>query len=572
MSLKHLADNIAAHGRHGDDTLIHVDKSELAALKALAAKHGKPLTTNPETGLPEAFGLRQLLPIAAGFALGPAGVGMSAMGAGLTVGGVSALASGNLKQGMMDGLGAWGGAGLGAGVGASGTVPTTTTATTAGTTAGTTAATTAGTTGTAALPEVATTAGYTPQLASGTPLSEVGGLNAAGTAGTAGSQIPGGTLAENFAWDPLTRTNIPIPDTAGINELAVHAGEGAAANNAAYTAANAGTNAATGASTVPGSSSLNYVNGADLGGSAVNTGVSGKSTFAQIAANAEANPKYLAAALAPAVMDELTPKPKEQPKSQADADMGQRWEYQPSSQYAAPRYVPISNEAARKRYGYAEGGDVQYPYSEPVVRMYGGGNAGDQVNPGLEALAPPHLKAALRGSVLKAKGPEEEPVVRMTKGGEAGKHQAIIDSFNRDYGAFRGAALGASAPFVDGKVGGAQQEPTQQYAYHPDDQSYTNMAGGGLSSLGGYSDGGRLLKGPGDGMSDNIPAQIGQKQPARLADGEFVVPADVVSHLGNGSTDAGAKQLYKMMDRIRAARTGNKRQGKQINPNKFTPA
>lgn len=66
------------------------------------------------------------------------------------------------------------------------------------------------------------------------------------------------------------------------------------------------------------------------------------------------------------------------------------------------------------------------------------------------------------------------------------------------------------------------------------------FAAGGLSSLGGYSDGGRLLKGPGDGMSDNIPASIGAKQPARLADGEFVVPADVVSHLGNGSTDAGA--------------------------------
>jgi hypothetical protein len=95
--------------------------------------------------------------------------------------------------------------------------------------------------------------------------------------------------------------------------------------------------------------------------------------------------------------------------------------------------------------------------------------------------------------------------------------------------------------------------------------------GGGISTLGGYSDGGRLLKGPGDGMSDNIPAQIGRKQPARLADGEFVVPADVVSHLGNGSTDAGAKQLYKMMDRIRSARTGRKAQGKQIKADKFLP-
>ena len=97
-----------------------------------------------------------------------------------------------------------------------------------------------------------------------------------------------------------------------------------------------------------------------------------------------------------------------------------------------------------------------------------------------------------------------------------------------------------------------------------------NLAVGGY--LGGYSDGGRMLKGPGDGMSDNIPATIAGKQPARLADGEFVVPADVVSHLGNGSTDAGAKQLYAMMNRVRKARTGNPKQGKQIKPAKYMAA
>ena len=91
-------------------------------------------------------------------------------------------------------------------------------------------------------------------------------------------------------------------------------------------------------------------------------------------------------------------------------------------------------------------------------------------------------------------------------------------------------------------------------------------------SIGGYSDGGRMLKGPGDGMSDSIPGIIGKRQPARLADGEFVVPADVVSHLGNGSTDAGAKRLYAMMDKVRHARTGNKKQGKKIKPEKYMPA
>jgi hypothetical protein len=96
------------------------------------------------------------------------------------------------------------------------------------------------------------------------------------------------------------------------------------------------------------------------------------------------------------------------------------------------------------------------------------------------------------------------------------------------------------------------------------------MAGGG--SLGGYSDGGRMLKGPGDGMSDSIPATIGRKQPARLADGEFVVPADVVSHLGNGSTDAGAKKLYTMMDKIRKARPGKKKQAPAVKADKYLPA
>ena len=97
-------------------------------------------------------------------------------------------------------------------------------------------------------------------------------------------------------------------------------------------------------------------------------------------------------------------------------------------------------------------------------------------------------------------------------------------------------------------------------------------SGGIMHGIGGYSDGGRMLKGPGDGMSDSIPAVIGRKQPARLADGEFVVPADVVSHLGNGSTDAGAKRLYSMMDKVRHARTGKKKQAPEVKANKFLPA
>jgi hypothetical protein len=101
------------------------------------------------------------------------------------------------------------------------------------------------------------------------------------------------------------------------------------------------------------------------------------------------------------------------------------------------------------------------------------------------------------------------------------------------------------------------------------------MARGGISDLGDYSDGGRLLRGPGDGVSDSIPAVIGQKRPARLADGEFVVPARIVSELGNGSTEAGARKLYAMMNRVQAARgqtTGKGRVAKNTRADKYLPA
>ena len=148
-----------------------------------------------------------------------------------------------------------------------------------------------------------------------------------------------------------------------------------------------------------------------------------------------------------------------------------------------------------------------------------------------------------------------------------------------------GSALGGVGNLINnvgqGRVSLADQPQTMSW----DDPRYKahmeammqgkqppQYASGGITSLGSYSDGGRMLKGPGDGMSDSIPARIGAKQEARLADGEFVVPADVVSHLGNGSTDAGAKQLYSMMNKVRQARTGRKSQGREISPHKYMPA
>lgn len=191
-----------------------------------------------------------------------------------------------------------------------------------------------------------------------------------------------------------------------------------------------------------------------------------------------------AMAAAPALSGMMEQKPLQATANQRDTDMGPRYRFDPGTATPQPGasatgventyfptqgYTRISDADAKALYGYADGGNVQFPYGESVMRM----------------------------------------------------------------------------------------------------------ARGGLSDLGGYSDGGRLLRGPGDGVSDSIPAVIGRKQPARLADGEFVVPARIVSELGNGSTEAGARQLYKMMDRVQKARgktTGKGKVAKNTRAAKYLPA
>jgi hypothetical protein len=131
-----------------------------------------------------------------------------------------------------------------------------------------------------------------------------------------------------------------------------------------------------------------------------------------------------------------------------------------------------------------------------------------------------------------------------------------------------------------GPISGSQARPGAGGVNYFSPTTYTQKAagggmmygGGGISDLGGYSDGGRLLKGPGDGVSDSIPATIGGKQPARLAEGEFVVPARIVSELGNGSTEAGAKKLYAMMDRVQKARRKTKNVAADTKAHKYLPA
>lgn len=120
-------------------------------------------------------------------------------------------------------------------------------------------------------------------------------------------------------------------------------------------------------------------------------------------------------------------------------------------------------------------------------------------------------------------------------------------------------AFNRPATQAPAQTGGLPTIPTQ-----------LNAQGGIPMAEGGLADAGRYLQGKTDGMADEIPSSIDGEQPAALSHGEFVIPADVVSHLGNGNSDAGAQKLYEMMDRIRQARTGTTEQGKEINPDEFT--
>jgi hypothetical protein len=113
-----------------------------------------------------------------------------------------------------------------------------------------------------------------------------------------------------------------------------------------------------------------------------------------------------------------------------------------------------------------------------------------------------------------------------------------------------------------------ETQPVDRQAFYNNLMTQTPLASGGIAGL----KQGRYLKGGTDGMADKISTNIDGKQPAALSHGEFVIPADVVSHLGNGNSEAGAERLYSMMDRIRKARTGTAKQGKQINPDKHLPA
>ena len=277
-----------------------------------------------------------------------------------------------------------------------------------------------------------------------------------------------------------------------------------------------------------------------------------------------------------------------------------------------PGVVPSALETGANLYqpGLGQGNNIAQMMGNPGVEMASAGTPQAAVKAAAQTVDPnAAMSEALRADPSLTMGPASpyptpggvnfndamSKAMRVGDPTMSGRsdEKGFIDQAMKAYGdlptplKYGLGAMGAMKAInaLDGnKYGTPEKEkyegPLSKFKYDPARYSPLvpqprRMAGGGLSDLGGYADyarGGRMLKGPGDGMSDSIPATIAGKQPARLANDEFVVPADVVSHLGNGSSDAGAKQLYRMMDKVRAARTGKKSQAKQINPDKYMPA
>jgi hypothetical protein len=253
------------------------------------------------------------------------------------------------------------------------------------------------------------------------------------------------------------------------------------------------------------------------------------------------------------------------PTAPVDRDPGQQYDYYPGVALPTPSADPYGRERTYYTGSYrprtttaANGGMMGWPAGESVIKMADGG-------------VPRYDMGGIVDAITKAS--QQDPAYRQLMGLDANAplKKYIYDQQNQRY--------------LENGMGTPSEAP-RSYNYDAQNQQFTSqvpptttMATGGISdahyNLGGYSDGGRLLRGPGDGVSDSIPATIGRKQPARLADGEFVVPARIVSELGNGSTEAGARKLYAMMDRVQKARrktVGKDKVAKNSKADKYLPA
>ena len=614
MSLQLAANHLSAQGRGPDSTLVHMSPREVNSLQGLAMAHGGSLTINPETGLPEAGFLSSILPMVAGAALMATGVG--APMAAMMVGGGMTVATGSLQKGIVAGLGAYGGAGLagglmgaGAGAAASATAPG----------AEVLDAALAGSGGAGA---GAAGAGAETALAGTTELSpKVLDAAMANQSAMGMAQTPPGLSAAYPGVDAIgAPMNSTQPYVAGLGEVSPSLAQSLTPTAPTAPAAQAGLAPTTSSSSTLGEGFSKMGRGVEALGTS-----QGQDAFMKSVGGAKGLMQTGLAAAAP-MMTPSTPKPyvpdsrrvnyRFDPGRIEDPEAGYSGDPTGQRRYFNPTYTrlagggPVEDMSLSNVYDMqnarggvsdmgidnstgmqrmARGGitnmaDGGYSY-DPDTQTYSGSAPSGGFNSGISGLIGRVLNGADADRVSYQYDPITKTYARLDAP-EVAVAEPIMHGL--DAGAGMGGGMdGGYGGGMDGGVGGVGGgmsgadgigggEAGGGYgggdAGGGGDGSY---ARGGLSHLGDYSDGGRLLRGPGDGVSDSIPAMIGKKRPARLADGEFVVPARIVSELGNGSTEAGARKLYAMMDRVQRARgktTGKNKVAKNTRADKYLPA
>ena len=559
---------IASLGRGQDSMLVHMTPGEVQGLQRLAMAHGGSLTINPQTGLPEAGILSTLLPLALGFALGPAGFGMTSLGAAATVGGVGALATGSLAKGLMYGLGSYGGATLGDSLAGMGTEQANKLASTE-LAAGSQAATS---TGNASADAALRFAEANKEEAIQRALAKSTADNASGLGDGLGYSdtayraeliknpidnrlLYNTNIPADFATNSFTKEGVGFMQGQGSTgaDIAQLARE-SAANASPMPTYSPATQEALARSpvgnAVEGIKQLGTKEGLkNLGGKLGYAGMAGLA--APLISSAMQPNKFAPPAKTPTQYykaDYKPPKFNELTGTYDPASYGQGSYYTDPTQYAAEGGAVGYKQGGIGDF-YPLTGDDRGPGKKP---QYSSDIYDDDSGAGVND------NTAGRGvnSDARGKGIYEKP-----------------PSTNK----FAKTSADTLSLYLNSNDATEQAEAlaeTRRRSNAPRSYRTVNAAQGGLMGLNTYAAGGKLLRGPGDGMSDSIPAVINGAKPQRaaLADGEFVIPADVVSHLGNGSTEAGSRQLYAMMNKVRKARTGNPKQGKQINPERFIPA
>ena len=614
MSLHALANHMQAKGRNDDTMLVHMTPGEVGGLQELAMAHGGSLTINPETGLPEAGFLSKLLPMIAGFALAPltAGTSLAFLGAtplasALTVGAATGLATGSLEKGLTAGLGAYGGAGLGAGL-------TATAPTAAGATTGAVSSAPATLT---AKNAIAGTGGYENALSKALSGSgQVGGKAAFDAKSLFNLQQAGGAPMGVPTTQIASATNPSAFSTIGEGAKASF-GNGMQGLKSLYGNLPDGTLPALGAYALmsgdkKGITPANntgmirpYTLNRQQNPDAYNSQIS--SSGQRMPVNAYGEP--MDSSERTFFTDTFTAgKPYKAPGPEYAADGGimrlaiggqpeQQAAFQavgmnsnyPMSQIQAPMYSDPSMQRPMAREVVNPSGDVGVDQFTGEARMAGGGMTAF----GGGGAAKPEEAGPTYNYKYNPQNMEYTETKTMPPPAQMGGKDSPLRRAMGQAGMGNRQSSGANGFVNPGLFQGLipalmqQQQPTEETrtfggmmpSYMPPQQSpqsdIAQYAVGGIADLGGYSDGGRLLRGPGDGVSDSIPASIGNRQPARLADGEFVVPARIVSEIGNGSTEAGARKLYAMMDRVQHARrktVGKNQVAKNTKAEKLLPA